>query len=164
MERRPDHEIPMILRDTTLMRATPEQVFAFFEQMDRNYQCWHPDHIGFEWLSGRGVREGVVFGFSERIAGKTMKKRVVFTKVVENRHLEFAPTSRLLCLVLPRLLFRIVTEGEDIRLIAEIHIRTGPIGAWLNRREFDAVQKHMAEEGRNLKALLERPGGAATLP
>ena len=38
---------------------------------------------------------------------------------------------------------------------AEIHIRTGPVGAWLNRREFSAVRQHIREEGESLKHLLE---------
>jgi hypothetical protein len=147
----------MILRDSTWIRADPLQVFNFFERMDRHYLRWHPDHLSFEWLSGRGVREGVVFGFEERIAGKRLRKKVVFTRVVPDRYMEFAPTSRPLRILLPRLLFRVEPEGEGVRLDAEIHIRTGPIGAWLNRKEFDAVREHMAEEGRNLKALLEGP-------
>jgi hypothetical protein len=34
-------------------------------------------------------------------------------------------------------------------------LRAGPVGAWLNRREFDAVRRHMREEGQNVKRLLE---------
>ena len=146
----------MILRDSTWIRADPEQVFDFFEHMERHYLRWHPDHLSFEWLSGRGVREGVVFGFVEQIAGKTLRKKVAFTRVDPGRYMEFAPTSRLLRLLLPRLLFRVEPEGEGVRFDAEIHVRTGPIGARLNRKEFDAVRVHMAEEGQNLKALLER--------
>jgi len=37
-------------------------------------------------------------------------------------------------------------------------VRTGPIGAWLNRREFDAVRQHMHEEGENLKRIVEADG------
>ena len=147
----------MILKDSTWIRADPDQVFAFFEHMKRNYLRWRPDHLSFEWLSGRGVREGVVFGFEERIAGKKIRKEVVFTRVEPRRHMEFAPTSRLLSLLLPRLVCRVEPEGDGVRFDAEIHVRTGPIGAWLNRKEFNAVRRHMAEEGRNLKALLERP-------
>ena len=44
-----------------------------------------------------------------------------------------------------------------MRFEAEIVIRTGPVGAWLNRREFDAVREHMREEGENLRAILESP-------
>ena len=146
----------MLLRDTIRIRATPEQVFAFFETMDANYLRWHPDHRLFRWEEGRGLREGVVFYFEEEIGGKVMKKRVVFTRIEPNRHIEFTFENRLLRFVLPRIVFRTEPEAGGIQFIAELHIRTGPIGAWLNRREFNAVRQHMREEGENLKRILER--------
>jgi hypothetical protein len=61
----------------------------------------------------------------------------------------------VLRLILPRMIFHADPENGGIRLVAEIHVRTGPVGAWLNRREFDAVRRHMREEGENLKRMLE---------
>ncbi|CAN5819151.1 hypothetical protein BH20GEM3_BH20GEM3_09110 [soil metagenome] len=51
-----------------------------------------------------------------------------------------------------------ISEAEGIRFFTELHIRTGPVGAWLNRREFNAVRQHMREEGENLKRILETEG------
>jgi hypothetical protein len=96
-----------------------------------------------------------VFYFEEIIGGTRMKKRVHFTRVVPNRHVEFTFTNPLLALIVPRLSFHFEPEGEGTRFQAEIQVRTGPIGAWMNRREFDAVRQHMREEGENLKRLLE---------
>lgn len=148
----------MILRDTVVIRSTPDAFFAFFEAMETNYLRWHPDHRLFRWEEGRGLGEGVVFYFEEVIGGKLLKKRVVFTRIEPGRHIEFTFTNRLLRLILPRMVFRAEPRGDDIRVTAEIVVRTGPIGAWLNRKEFDAVRRHMAEEGQNLKRILE--GGA----
>ena len=145
----------MRLRDTTWIRTTPERVFAFFERMDENYLVWHPDHRVFRWEEGQGVREGVVFYFEEIIGGKLPKKHVVFTRIEPDREIEFTFKNRLLRLVLPHFLFRFEPEADGVRFFAEIYIRTGPIGAWLNRREFAAVRQHMREEGQNLKQLLE---------
>lgn len=145
----------MRLRDSIWIRTTPERIFRFFENMDAHYLDWHPDHLLFRWEKGKGVRAGVIFYFEEIIGGKRMKKRVHFTRVVPDRHLEFTFTNRLLALVVPRLAFRFAPQGEGTRFEAEIQIRTGPIGAWLNRREFDAVRQHMREEGENLKRMLE---------
>jgi hypothetical protein len=145
----------MRLTDTIWIRTTPAAVFQFFERMDEHYLGWHPDHQLFRWEQGHGVREGVVFYFEEMIGGKPMNKRVVFTHVEPDRHLEFTFTNRLLRLILPRMVFRFEPEAGGVRFAAEIVIRTGPIGAWLNRREFDAVRRHMREEGENLKRILE---------
>jgi hypothetical protein len=148
-------EVAMILHDSILINTTPDRIFEFFEHMDENYLRWHPDHLLFRWEKGRGLSEGVEFYFEERIGGQLLKKRVRFTHIEPNRHIEFAVTNPLIRLIMPRLLFAIEPQGEQSRFIAEIHIRTGPIGARLNAREFNAVRQHMKEEGENLKKLLE---------
>jgi uncharacterized protein YndB with AHSA1/START domain len=152
----------MRLRDSIWIDAPPGEVFRFFDEMDAHYLQWHPDHLLFRWERGRGVDAGVVFYFEETIGGTRMKKRVHFTRVERDRHLEFTFTHRLLAVIVPRLSFHMEPEGEGTRFDAEIEIRTGPIGAWLNRREFEAVRRHMREEGENLKRIIE--GGRVQAP
>lgn len=43
--------------------------------------------------------------------------------------------------------FEMRPDGDMSLFIATIPIRTGPEGAWLNRREFNAVRQHMKQEG-----------------
>jgi hypothetical protein len=145
----------MLLRHSISIRTTPAAIFDFFDSMETNYLRWHPDHRLFRWEQGRGLTPGVVFYFEEVIGGKLLRKRVEFTRVRTDRCLEFTFTNRLLRLILPSIRFQMEPEGENVRLTQEIRIRTGPVGAWLNRREFAAVRQHMKEEGENLKRLLE---------
>lgn len=145
----------MILEDTVRIQVPRERIFSFFERMDTCYTEWHPDHIEFRWVKGKSVAEGNEFLFKEKIAGSVQEKTMRFTKVVAYEHIEFTPTSWLVRLLMPRLLFRIQRDGSGSRVTAEIHVRTGPLGAWLNRREFDAVRQHMHEEGENMKQILE---------
>jgi hypothetical protein len=86
----------VILEDSITIQAKPEAVFRFFDEMENHYLAWHPDHVLFRWERGRGVKLGHIFYFEERIAGKLLKKRVVFTHVVPNEHIEFAPTFWLM--------------------------------------------------------------------
>lgn len=152
----------MILRDITEVRAPAAAIFRFFEQMERHYLHWHPDHRLFRWVDGRGVAENTVFYFEEIIAGRLLKKRVVFTRIERDRHIEFAPTSRLMRLFLPRMLFRVEpTPGAACRVVAEIHLRMGPLARRLRRRELDAVREHMRLEGVNLAAIVERESAGA---
>lgn len=145
----------MRLSHSLWIRSTPAAIFRFFEEMQENYLRWHPDHRLFRWEQGRGLTLGVVFYFEEVIGGKLMRKRVAFTRIEADRHIEFTFTNRLLRLILPSIRFLMEPAGEGVRFTQEIRIRTGPVGAWLNRREFDAVRQHMKEEGENLKQLLE---------
>lgn len=153
----------MILSDQVTIDAAPERVFLFFEAMEDNYLRWHPDHLVFRWLGERGVKPGNRFHFEERIAGKLLKKTVRFTRVEPGRHVEFTPQWWLMRAFLPRILFRMSPGGGGALVTQELHLRTGPLGAWLNRREFDAVRRHMHEEGINMKRLLEGKGGGAVM-
>lgn len=157
----------MILKDEILIEAPPERIFEFFEHMGENYLAWHPDHVTFRWTNGRGLQPGVAFYFEEYIGGKLFKKTVRFTEIEPGRYIEFEPAWWLMRLFMPRLSFEIQPQDEASLFIAQIAIRTGPIGAWVNRQEFNAVRQHMKEEGENLKKILEakqdqaeaRPGG-----
>jgi hypothetical protein len=147
----------MIVSQSTEIAAPPERVHAFFEEMEDKYTSWHPDHIVFRWLEpGRNVERGSAFYIEERINGQVLKRTMRFTRVEPARDLEFAPDSRLIRFFLKRVVFSIEPLGDGCRLIQSLHIRIGPIGYWLNRRGFAAVEKHMREEGRNMKAMLER--------
>lgn len=138
-----------------VIRADPQKVFLFFAEMESNYLRWHPDHVSFRWLDQPELRSGVRFHFEERIGGKLLKKSVAFTRIEPASLLEFAPTSRLFRFFLPRISFFVLPAEGGIVVRQEIVLRIGPLAAWLNRRELNAVLTHMREEGENLKRLLE---------
>lgn len=145
----------MLLEETTKISASPADVYHFFESMGANYERWHPDHITFHWLEGGGLALGSTAYFEERVDGKLQRKTVEFTDVKPNRYIAFKPTSRLVAILIPSISFTIDPIPTGSELSQRIKVRTGPIGAWLNRREFDAVRAHMREEGENLKRILE---------
>lgn len=145
----------MILEESTLIDAPPEDVFEFFEQMDKQYTAWHPNHILFRWVDGAGLSEGNVAYFEEEIDGKVLRKEVRFTRIEANRRIEFRPISRLMRLFLPIIVFSFHPVAGGTRVVQQVKIRTGPIGKWINRREFAAVQQHMQEEGEYLRDILE---------
>lgn len=126
--------------------------------MEENYERWHPDHITFQWIDRGGLTEGEKAYFEERIVGKRQQKTVRFTQVDSDQYIEFKPTSRLVGLLMPHISFTIDPQPDGCELTQRIKVRTGPIGAWFNRREFDAVRKHIQEEGENLKYILESKG------
>lgn len=145
----------MILEVETNIQALSGEVYRFFESMEENYERWHSDHITFQWIDGDSLETGASAYFEERIAGKKQEKTVRFTRVEPDRYIEFTPTSLVTRLLMPKISFTITPQSDGCKLTQLIKVRTGPIGAWLNQREFDAVRKHMREEGENLKDLLE---------
>ena len=142
--------------DSIEIAAPAERGFAFFERMDENYTRWHPDHLRFEWRQGRGLAVGNVFFFEERIAGKLQRKETRITEVVPDRYFGFTMVNPLFRFFLPHLSFGFIPSAAGFVFRAELRLHgIGPLGRRLNRREFEAVEVHMAEEGRNLKAILE---------
>ena len=136
--------------------APPAAGWAFFEAMDVNYTRWHPDHLGFEWRGEGRLRVGNTFYFEERIAGKLQNKLVRITDVVPNRSFGFTMVNPIFRFFLPHLGFSFEPTPAGFRFGAVLRLHgIGPLGRRLNRREFAAVEVHMAEEGRNLKAILE---------
>ncbi len=146
----------MILRDRIEPNADGRAVFDLFEPMASHDLGWHPDHKLFRWVRGRGLRVGHVFCFEEVINGKLLKKEVVFTRVEPFEHIEFAPTNRAMRWFLPRRLLRAEPLGAARRrLVAEIHMRIGPLAAWPSRRDIAAVREHMRVEGVDLERIVE---------
>lgn len=145
----------MILKETTNVNAPPAEVYRFFEEMEENYERWHPDHITFRWTEVDGLQHDAEAYFEERIAGTLHKKTVRFVAVTPDRYIEFKPTSLLGSLLMPHISFTIDARSDGCKFTQQIKIRTGPIGARLNKQEFDAVRTHMREEGVNLKRILE---------
>jgi hypothetical protein len=152
----------MVLRDSIEVHAPVAALFEFFDGMNHErYLRWHPDHKVFRWTEGQGVMVGNRFCFEEVIAGKLLKKSVEFTRVEPGRLIEFTPTFWLMRLFLPRLVFRAESQQPTVfRFVAEIFLRVGPLGARLNKREFDAVREHMRIEGVNFKRHAEQRADA----
>ncbi len=149
----------MILHSETLIEASPADVFSFFDNMDKNYVAWHPDHHQFEWRKGRGCEVGNVFFFNETVAGQAQPKEVVFTEVKRDRLIAFAPTNRFFRLFLPRISFQMEPVGPHTNLVATLILRFGPLAQWIKRRELGLVRQHMHEEGENLKRMVEANQG-----
>ena len=145
----------MILEAETHIQADSEEVFSFFEEMEDNYERWHSEHITFRWVEGEPLQEGSQSYFEEEIGGELLKKTVVYASVEPHRRIELRPTSRLMRLFLPFIIFSFESEDDGCRFTQRIKIRTGPIGKRLNRDQFAAVYQHMYEEGENLKRIME---------
>jgi hypothetical protein len=158
----------LAFEDSIEIAAPPERGFAFFERMDENYTLWHPDHLRFEWRKGRGLAVGNVFFFEELIAGKLQRKETRITEVVPDRYFAFTMVNPLFRFFLPHLSFGFTPSTGGFVFRAELRLHgIGPLGRRLNRLEFAAVETHMAEEGRNLKTILEapeEPGASAVRP
>ena len=154
-----------LLKDITLknsieIQTTAEKIFDFFIHLEQNYKTWHPDdHIAVRWIKGKPFEEGSIIYYEEYLHGKVHKGKFIITKVVPNREIEFSPLFWLWRIYFPKNTFTIEPKEKTCIFTATVSIRVG----WLvktfakNKLEFgiSCVEKHMKEEGENLKKILE---------
>ncbi len=149
------------LRDTVAIDVAPEVVWSWLESMPDHYLQWHPDHRGGRWVSGGALVPGAVMEVQEILHGKPHRLRMALTQVEPGRRVRYR--------VFPGLggefAVNPVNGGSEFTAVIAMGARApviGPVADWLLRRtlgsRIDAIGRHQAEEGANLKALLERVG------
>ena len=147
------------LRDTITIAATPEEIFDFFIHLRENYDAWHPDHVRC-WYREKGpLGEGSVFYIEEHVGEELLSLQFLVTRLVEYSRIEYA-VSRVASGA-----FIMEPRDSNTLLTAEIYFGTGMplLGALLDKilrtfmsNRLRALQEHMADEGRNLKMILEK--------
>lgn len=157
------------LEDKIEIRARPEQIFEWFAHLDENYRDWHPeDHMECRYLKGRLLEEDSFIYFEENI-GKHLEKlklKCRVTRVEPNRCIDYKMVN------FP---YRLIGVGgaflfkpHEVGSLFTAHVYIGhkiPLFGWMFDKFIQkfggallkAVKQHMAEEGQNLKRLLE-PG------
>jgi len=152
--------------EQTIIKTSPERIWQFLVNLhkDGNYTKWHPqDHIKFTLVEGDLEKVGSIASFEERIGKVIIKGSYKVTQSVSPRYLEYSPTFPLSLLKAMKAYFKIepinssqtkftaYTEyGYNIPLfdilvdwIVELFIKK------------EGIEKHMHEEGENLKQILE---------
>ena len=144
----------IVLKDTVEINTTPEKIWDFWANMDKNYKAWHPeDHILFRWTKGRPMEEGSTIYAEEVVGGQLLKGKVTCVGVVPNR--KFA-----LKLPFPRSFFckyeyLIEPRGENTAFTAYTYLKYPGFAQKRIDSVIEVGEKHVREEGENLKRILE---------
>ena len=146
------------LRDSINIRSTPAQIFSWLGRMPHEYEAWHPDHVACRVLHGSMFEAGSEIVCEEYLHGKLHTMRFHMTKVVPDKRIEFEVVG------MGKGAFEAQDSGDGVRFVAELDIGSDApiigrlfdfIFPWLFKNRIEAIKQHMAEEGRNLKAILE---------
>jgi len=150
----------IVLRDTVEIGATPEQVFDFFVHFKENFHAWHLDHVECRYLNFEGApKEGSVIYIEEYLHGKPHKLKLHITRLKPNARIEYKTFlgSKGVFIMEPRgdnsLFSAEMYMGTDVRLIASL---VDIIMKKFMSRQLQGIKQHMAEEGQNLKGILEK--------
>jgi hypothetical protein len=146
------------LSDTIEINAAPRQLFAWLERMPQEYTSWHPDHVACRVLHGSMLEVGSEIECQEYLHGKLHSMRFRMTKVVPEKRIEFEVVG------MGRGAFEAQANIDTVRFVAELEIGSeAPIigrlfdffFSRLFTQRIESMRQHMAEEGYNLKVILE---------
>ena len=150
------------LTDSIEIEATADVVYDWLVQRLRDmdsYRQWHSNHVDIRWIKGGPVQEGSMLHAEAYLHGVLHKLKFRITKVIPNRLIEYR-------VLFP---FALLTAGNSFVIEPTgdgrcIFTANGSFRfpRWLYERmhsrhkaKIDAIQRHMREEGENLKRALD---------
>lgn len=145
------------LRDSILINVPAERIWAWLNDLPLHYREWHTDHVTCRYERGKSLEIGAVLYVEEYLHQRLHRLRLRATEVVPGRLMRYQSRGF-------RGGFFLEPAEQATRFTAELDFGTGtPVIAFildavlrrLLTRQLAALQTHMQEQGRNLKALLE---------
>ena len=151
---------PLLLKDSIEIKATPEKIWEFFANLDKNYTTWHPeDHIVFKWVEGNPLEQGSKFYAEQLVAGKPTQYNGTISDIIKYRRItvKFAfPIS----LVSPKIEWLLEPKNSTTVFSAITHMRFGKLFSKLFKKHMEAMiathNKHTWAEAENLKKIMEK--------
>ena len=151
---------PLMLKDSIEIHATPEKIWKFFANLDKNYTTWHPeDHIVFKWVEGKPLEEGSKFHAEQLVMGKVKEYNGTISEIIPYRKIviEFAfPIS----LVSPKIEWLIEPKNSTTVFSVITHMRLGKLFYRLFKKSMaklvEVHNKHTWAEAENLKKIMEK--------
>lgn len=146
------------LRHSIEIKTTPDQIWNFLKNPE-NYTIWHPkDHIRMMWTEGKPFELGSKFYSEQLVFGKVQKYNGELTEVIPNSKVVFRfkfPVS----LISPEIEWRIEPKESSTVFTAISYIRAGYLFKKIFKKHMENLitehNRHVGEEGENLKKILE---------
>ncbi len=150
----------MELKHSIEIKATPKKIWDFFCNIEKNYKEWHPeDHILFKWTKGRPWEEGSTFYAEQYVMGKLKKYKGTIVEITSNKKI-VSKFSFPISLVSPKIEWLIEPKGSNSVFTAVTYVRAGSLLSKISKKGMktliEAHDKHVREEGENLKKILEK--------
>jgi uncharacterized protein YndB with AHSA1/START domain len=149
----------LLLSHSIDINTSPEKLWDFFKNLDKNYTTWHPkDHILFKWMEGKPLEEGSTCYAEQYVMGKPTKYNATLSEIIPNRKIVFK-WSYPVSLLSPKVEWLIEPKGNKTTFTAITHMRAGHLFKKLFKKGMKNIitahDKHVEEEGENLKKILE---------
>jgi len=152
------------LKHSIEIETTPEKIWEFFVNLDKNYTAWHPgDHVSFRWIKGEPLEEGTAFYAEQYVRGKITKYQGICKEIIPYKKIVFKFAFPI-ALMSPQVEWQIEPKGSYCIFTAITYMRFGRLFQKLFKKHMkDSMElhdKHVGAEGENLKQILEAKNNA----
>ena len=149
-----------IVKSSIEIDTTPEKIWDFFKNIEQNYTKRHPkDHVFFNWVKGKPLEVGSKFDSEETVDGNKVRIKGTCVESEENKIMAFKPAWPV-SFMCPRIESIIESKGTKAVFTANTYYKFGKMYLKTKKDKVESIlkvaQKHMDEEGENLKKLLEK--------
>lgn len=147
-----------IVKSSTEINSTPENIWNFLYKIEDNYKDWHPkEHKYFHWTKGNPLEVGSKFDSEEIVDGHKVKIKGICIESLKNRKIALKPSWPIsfMCLKIEW----IIETKENVTIFtAQTYYKFGKLFLMFKKDRaenmMDVAQKHMDEEGLNMKNIL----------
>ncbi len=149
----------MTLLHEVNINASPEKIWEFLVNIEKNYKAWHPDdHILFRWTKGAPFEKGSTFYSEQNMVGEKVKYKGVITECISGE------------MITMKFSFPLSLITEKIEMIVEDHgsfstfkhitymkfkFLSRTIFKKQNLRMLNDMDAHVRTEGENMKRIVE---------
>jgi hypothetical protein len=141
------------------INTTPDKVWEFFMNMDKNYATWYPhEHVRWKWTKGKPFELGSTLYSEQYMLGELGKLNGTISESVPNKKITIElsfPAS----IISPKLEWILTDKGKETVFTAVTYVKLNKVFRILFRsqmeKSIEGMEKHVAVEGENLKKILE---------
>lgn len=137
------------------INTTLGKVWDFFANMEANYKLWHPeDHIRCRWIKGRPHEVGSIVYAEEMLGKRLCKIKMRCVNVDIYNRIDYKSLFPL-SIFHPKSIYLFDNKNGKTVFTAINYFRVPFLfGGFINSL-VNITEKHIIEEGNNLKELLE---------
>lgn len=142
------------------VKTSPEKIWDFLINIDKNYSAWHPtDHILFQWTKGEPFERGSTFYAEQYMMGEKVKYNGKITACIPGKNITMT-FSFPLSLIIEKIEMIIEDHGSYSTFkhvtYMKFKLLSRPIFKKRNIRMLNDMDAHVKTEGENMKSILEK--------
>jgi hypothetical protein len=149
----------MTLMHIVDIKASPEKIWDFLINIEKNYSAWHPnDHILFQWTSGAPFEAGATFYAEQYMVGEKVKYKGKIKECIPGEKITMS-FSFPLSLITEKIEMIIENHGTYSTFKHLTYMRFKFLSRTIFKKQnikmLNDMDAHVRTEGENMKNIVE---------